>query len=59
MPDLTPTLSAFIDSYEQLRLKQSQNNSTENKKETVALFKKLRYTLRQRKSSKLTVNQAE
>lgn len=41
LPHLAPTLSSFISRYEQLRLIQAQ----ENKKETIALFKTLRYTL--------------
>ena len=48
-PALSPILSSFIYSYEQLRLKQSKNDSKENKKETIALFKMLRHTLRRRK----------
>jgi transglutaminase-like putative cysteine protease len=48
-PDLAPILSTFIDRYEQLRLKQSQNDSKENKKETIALFKMLRNKLRRTK----------
>lgn len=42
-PNLNPILSSFIERYEELRLKQGSN---ENQKETIALFKKLRYTLR-------------
>jgi protein-glutamine gamma-glutamyltransferase len=45
-PALAPILSSFFNRYEQLRLKQSENNSKENKKETIELFKTLRYTLR-------------
>lgn len=48
-PDLAPVLSAFIDRYDQLRLKQGQHYSKENKKETIALFKMLRKTLRRTK----------
>ncbi len=44
-PDLAAILSAFIDRYEQLRLRQSGNGSKENKKETIALFKMLRNKL--------------
>lgn len=45
-PTLTPILSAFFYRYEQLRLKQSKNDSKENKKTTIALFKTLRHKLR-------------
>lgn len=45
-PALAPILSSFMSHYEQLRLKQPRNNSKENKKETIALIKTLRYTLR-------------
>jgi transglutaminase-like putative cysteine protease len=48
-PTLTRNLSAFMHRYEELRLKQLQNTSAENKKETIALFKLLRYTLYRRK----------
>jgi transglutaminase-like putative cysteine protease len=49
VPILTPILSTFIDSYEQLRLKQMITDVKENKKRTIALFKSLRLTLRNRK----------
>lgn len=44
-PALTPILSSFFHRYEQLRLMQ-RGASNENKQETIALFKKLRYSLR-------------
>lgn len=46
LPGLEPLLSSFIHRYEQLRLKEPK----ENKKETIALFKTLRYRLRRCKS---------
>lgn len=49
VPELAPVLASFIDRYEQLRLKQSKTDSKQNKKETIALFKTLRYMLRRRK----------
>jgi transglutaminase-like putative cysteine protease len=52
VPTLTPILSAFFVRYEQLRLKQPDSNSKENKKETIALFRTLRQTLSQRQPSK-------
>jgi len=44
-PHLAPMISSFLDRYEQLRLKQAQNDTKENINETIALFKKLRYAL--------------
>lgn len=46
VPHFAPVLSSFLDNYELLRLKQAKKNE----KETVALFKALRYTLRQHKN---------
>lgn len=51
VPDLDSVISSFIYRYEQLRLKQSVSDSKENKKETIALFKTLRYALRRSKPS--------
>lgn len=45
-PDLNSILSSFIYHYDEIRLKQSENNTKENKKQTIALFKTLRRTLR-------------
>lgn len=45
-PDLNSILTSFMCRYEQLRLKQPKNDTKENKKETIALFKALRYRLR-------------
>jgi transglutaminase-like putative cysteine protease len=50
-PSLVPILSSFIYRYEHLRLKKTKNDAKENKKETIALFKRLRHTLRWRKLS--------
>jgi transglutaminase-like putative cysteine protease len=48
-PGLAPIISSFIGRYEELRLKQPQRDSKENKKEAITLFKTFRYTLRRRK----------
>jgi transglutaminase-like putative cysteine protease len=48
-PALAPILSNFIFRYEQLRLKHSKTDVRNNKKETIALFKTLRHTLRRRR----------
>lgn len=50
-PALSSELLDFITRYEELRLKQIQDESMENKNETISLFKKLRYSL-QRKTAR-------
>ena len=50
VPALGPVISSFLHRYEQLRLKQQKNDSRENKKETLVLFKSLRYALRGHKN---------
>ena len=52
VPLLRPILSSFLNSYEQLRLTQSNTDSKSNKKEAIKLFKTLRYALRRRKHFK-------
>jgi len=53
-PTLSPTLAVFLNRYEQLRLHQVTENSKENKKAAVVLFKSLRKTLSQNKPVRLS-----
>ena len=53
-PTLSPTLAVFLSRYEQLRLHQVTENSKENKKAAVVLFKNLRKTLSQKKPIRLS-----
>lgn len=51
-PNLAPALSIFLYHYEKLRLKHKNTDTKDNRKNTVILFKKLRFLLNQTKPSK-------